>query len=160
MKSILFVCLGNICRSPSAHGVMQSMLEQEPDTAAHWKLDSAGITGVHTGEKADARMRGHASRRGYELNSISRGIRPSEDFAAFDYILAMDKRNLRDLYELDSEKKFRDKIYLFGHFFRRFEREEVPDPYFGGAEGFELVLDMVEDGCQEILRQMKSGELS
>lgn len=160
MKSILFICLGNICRSPSAHGVMQSLLNQAPEVADKWSIDSAGITGIHAGEQADARMRAHASRRGYDLDSISRGVRGPEDFEQFDYILAMDKRNLRDLYELDSEKKYRHKIYLFSHFFRRFERDEVPDPYFGGAEGFELVLDMVEDGCQEILKQMKSGELS
>lgn len=159
MKSILFVCLGNICRSPCAHGVLQSMLNAIPKLAKGWRVDSAGITGVHSGESADNRMRSHAMRRDYDLNSISRGVQFPTDFQKFDYIIAMDKRNLRDLYELDSRNEFRDKIFLFSQFFTRFEREEVPDPYFGGAEGFELVLDMVEDGCAELLSKIKSGEL-
>lgn len=159
MKSILFVCLGNICRSPSAHGVLQFMLENEPELKASWRVDSAGITGIHAGEKADRRMRDHALRRGLELDSISRAVRAPADFQEFDYLIAMDKRNLRDLYELDATEEFRDKIFLLSHFFTRYERKEVPDPYYGGAQGFELVLDMAEDACSEIVRQMKTGEL-
>jgi protein-tyrosine phosphatase len=138
---------------------MQSLLYNAAEVGAHWKIDSAGITGVHTGEPADSRMQTHASRRGFELASIARGVSFPDDFKAFDYLIAMDQKNLRDLYELDSDSLYRDKIYLFSHFFRTYERSEVPDPYFGGAEGFELVLDMVEDGCTELLSQMKMGEL-
>jgi protein-tyrosine phosphatase len=152
MKKVLFVCLGNICRSPSAEGVMQKLVD-EGGLSKSFELDSAGTIGHHAGETADSRMREHALKRGYDLKSISRKIIPS-DFEKFDLILAMDDRNFADLTDMDNDGQYAHKIQKITDFCRHFKAENVPDPYYGGNEGFETVLDILEDACQGLLEDL------
>ncbi len=154
MKKILFVCLGNICRSPAAEGVMQALLKKEGLDGQVW-CDSAGTIGYHSGEPADYRMRKAAERRGYELNSRSRQINPAEDFEKFDMILAMDDSNHRDIRGLDRLQNYRDKIYMMTDFCRTKKATFVPDPYYGGDQGFEEVLDILEDACGGLLEKIR-----
>ena len=132
---ILFVCLGNICRSSSAEGV----------------IDSAGILSYHRGELPDSRMRAHAIRRGYELTHRSRPVQ-TEDFYNFDLIIGMDDRNIEDLKDRAPSPEEWKKIHCMTEFCTRFTHaDHVPDPYYGGAEGFEYVLDLLEDACAGLL---------
>lgn len=151
-KSILFVCLGNICRSPSAEGVMKHIITNNK-TKHTYHIDSAGIIGVHAGEKADSRMRQHAAQRKYDLTSISRQIQ-TFDFEEFDYIIGMDNQNIKDL-QLKSPTQFISKIYKMTDFCTHITAAEVPDPYYGGAAGFELVLDILEDACQGLFQKIE-----
>jgi protein-tyrosine phosphatase len=149
---ILFVCLGNICRSPAAEGVMHSMVEQAGlNSMIH--IDSAGTEGWHRGKLPDARMREAAKARGYTLQSRARQVRLA-DLETFDLILAMDADNLRNLRALDPEGLHTKKIQAFCDFCTDHDEKEVPDPYYGGSEGFEKVLDLLEDGCANVLRQI------
>lgn len=153
-KKILFVCLGNICRSPAAQGIMQSLIDKER-LQNHYELDSAGLYGGHAGDLPDHRMRIHAQRRGYNLTHISRPVRTS-DFDFFDLIVAMDNSNYDRLKAMaptveDEKKVVRMIDYISG--FPRYH--SVPDPYYEGAEGFELVLDMLEEGCRNLLEKTK-----
>ncbi len=152
MKStkILFVCLGNICRSPAAEGVMKKLSEGLPIT-----VDSAGTAGYHIGELPDSRMRAHARKRGYDLSSKARQFDPDTDFEKFDMIIAMDESNLRDLRSLDRSEQYSKKLSLLTDYSRTMPYKEVPDPYYGGPEGFELVLDIAEDACGELLKKLK-----
>lgn len=143
---ILFVCLGNICRSPSAEAVFKNFVEQIGESDNYF-IDSAGTSAYHEGEKADSRMRSHARRRDIELTSISRQFE-TKDFDRFDFIVAMDKDNLRDLESRVRNKKDLGKIYLMTDFSKNYTYTQVPDPYFGGPEGFELVLDLLEDASE------------
>jgi protein-tyrosine phosphatase len=154
-KKILFVCLGNICRSPAAEGVMSSLIKKEglEDSIL---VDSAGTLGYHIGEEADARMKEHAEKRGYELTSISRKFNPQKDFDEFDYIVTMDNSNYKDIYRLDTDHKHKDKIFKMAKFINRHNVNEVPDPYYEGPEGFEFVLDIIENGCEELLTKVKN----
>ncbi|SKB92986.1 low molecular weight protein-tyrosine-phosphatase [Alkalitalea saponilacus] len=147
---ILFVCLGNICRSPSAEAVMKNLVEKH-GVAEKYEIDSSGIISFHHGKPADARMRKHAERRGYNLTSISRPINPSRDFSYFDLIVGMDNQNIRDLKNLAPDKDSAQKIVKMTDFCSGGKHTEVPDPYYGGAEGFELVLDILEDACNGLL---------
>ncbi len=150
---ILFVCMGNICRSPSAEGIMIKLVERE-SLSGVIEIDSAGTIGFHAGHPADARMRAAASKRGYELLSRARQIRQS-DLRDFDIILAMDEENYRDIISLavgESEKK---KVFLFCEFCSTHRDKIVPDPYYGGTDGFEKVLDLLEDGCAGLLLHAK-----
>lgn len=156
MKKILFVCLGNICRSPAAEGVMQALLKKEGLDDQVW-CDSAGTIGYHSGEPADYRMRKAAERRGYELNSRSRQINPAEDFEKFDMILAMDDSNHRDIRGMDRLQNYRDKIYMMTDFCRTKKATFVPDPYYGGDQGFEEVLDILEDACGGLLEKIREA---
>lgn len=150
---ILFVCLGNICRSPAADGVLAHIIK-EKNLEDQFIVDSAGTSAYHAGEPADKRMREHAFRRGYQLSSISRGFRAS-DFENFDLILAMDKSNYKNILKLDPAGKYRTKVELFCDYCSAeyASLEEVPDPYYGGARGFEEVLDIVENGVAGILKK-------
>lgn len=148
---VLFVCMGNICRSPTGEGVFRHFV----DVAGHSntiQVDSAGIIDYHTGDPADQRMREAATRRGYSLNSIARQVLP-EDIAGFDLIVAMDLDNLMELQRL--AKGPRNHIRMLGTFLNGTESNagarSVPDPYYGGAQGFEEVLDMIEEACPRIL---------
>lgn len=156
--SVLFVCLGNICRSPSAEAVMKKLVADENLTDKIY-IDSAGIINYHEGENADSRMRAHAIRRGYNLDSISRPVR-TEDFYKFDLIIGMDNRNVDDLKEkapdLDSVKK----IHQMTEFSKNKLYDYVPDPYYGEASGFELVLDLLEDACGGLLEFIKENMLT
>lgn len=149
MKKILFVCLGNICRSPAAHGVMESYI-CKLGLSKNFYIDSAGTSDHHKGELPDARMRKHALKRGFNLDSPSRPFL-FEDFSRFDLIVVMDKSNRSNVLKLDIEKKFENKVIMFCDFCTHTNEEEVPDPYWSGPEGFEYVLDIIEDGVKGIL---------
>ena len=150
---ILFVCLGNICRSSSAEGVMKHLVE-EAGRADEFVIDSAGILRYHQGELPEPRMRAHAARRGYNLVHRSRPVRTS-DFDDFDLIIGMDDRNIEDLKERAPSVETERKICRMTDFCTRFtEADHVPDPYYGGAEGFEYVLDLLEDACAGLLEEL------
>jgi protein-tyrosine phosphatase len=125
--------------------------------AAGWpiEVDSAGTAGYHIGTLPDARMRSHASRRGYPLNSRARKFNPAVDFDKFDMIIAMDKENLRDLRSMDTGKQYREKLSLMTDYCQKITADEVPDPYYEGPEGFEHVLDILEDACGGLLKKIE-----
>jgi protein-tyrosine phosphatase len=150
--SILFVCLGNICRSPMAEGVFKHLLESRGLTKA-FTVDSAGLIAYHRGELADSRMRTHAARRGYHLTHRSRPV-TEEDFAKFDLIIGMDEQNIRELKMRATSPEQAAKIYRMTDFCTRMLAEEVPDPYYGGSEGFEYVIDLLEDAGEGLLNKL------
>ncbi|XP_030504338.2 uncharacterized protein LOC115719429 isoform X2 [Cannabis sativa] len=155
--SVLFVCLGNICRSPAAEGVFTDLVKKR-GLESKFKIDSAGTINYHEGSQADPRMRGTAKSRGIRITSLSRPIRPS-DFVDFDLILAMDNQNKDDIIEAFNRWKFKDplpedahnKVKLMCSYCKRHDETEVPDPYYGGQEGFDKVLDILEDACESLL---------
>lgn len=148
---ILFVCLGNICRSSSAEGVMKQLVEKA-GRADEFVIDSAGILSYHQGELPDPRMRAHAARRGYQLTHRSRPV-CIDDFYDFDLIIGMDERNIEDLKERAPSLEAEQKIHRMTEYCTRFTHaDHVPDPYYGGAEGFEYVLDLLEDACEGLLK--------
>lgn len=156
MTKILFVCLGNICRSPSAEAVMKAFVEQE-NLQDKIFIDSAGISGWHIGQSADARMQKHAANRNFYLTSRARQFDPNTDFEEFDYIIAMDYENMRDLRSMDSRNIYKDKLHMMTEFNTKIPADIVPDPYYGGADGFENVLDILEDACNGLLQKIKSN---
>ena len=151
---LLFVCLGNICRSPAADGVMRDVVEKA-GLSARIEIDSAGTEGWHSGKLPDQRMRQVASTRGITLDHRARQFK-AVDLERFDLILAMDRDNERNIRALDRENRHAAKIRLFCDFCTDHSEREVPDPYYGGPEGFEHVLDLIEDGCEGLLREVKS----
>lgn len=153
-KSLLFVCLGNICRSPSAEAIFKSMVDRE-GLGNEIEVDSAGILGVHSGDKADLRMRSHASKRGYSLESISRKFNPTIDFDKFDLIIGMDDENIADLKRMARTESDLQKIHKMTDFSVKFNYKSVPDPYYGGDKGFELVIDLLEDACSNLLSNVR-----
>ena len=153
-KSLLFVCLGNICRSPSAEAIFKSMVDRE-GLGNEIEVDSAGILGVHSGDKADSRMRSHASKRGYSLESISRKFNPTIDFDKFDLIIGMDDENIADLKRMARSESDLQKIHKMTDFSVKFNYSVVPDPYYGGDKGFELVIDLLEDACSNLLSNVR-----
>lgn len=151
---ILFVCLGNICRSAAANGIMEAVVERE-GLQGSIEVDSAGTYGGHAGDLPDARMRAAAATRGYRLTHRARRI-VEEDFYEFDYIIVMDDNNYESVVRLSPERKYLDKVYRFVEFCSTHpEWSYVPDPYYEGREGFEIVLDLLEDGCEGVLQQVK-----
>mgnify|MGYP001988601708 CR=1 FL=1 len=155
MKNILFVCMGNICRSPSAEAVMNGIIKNN-NLQALVKCDSAGTIGYHEGDPADQRMKMFASKRGYDLTSIARQIR-HEDLQTFDYIITMDKDNYDDVTALDSTGEYSDKITMMTDYAKAIKTNSVPDPYYGGSNGFELVLDLLEDSCEGLLDHINNN---
>lgn len=151
---LLFVCLGNICRSPAAEGVMRRLVE-ETGLADRIEIDSAGTAGWHEGKRSDPRMRKASARRGLDLTHLARQVRPT-DLAEFDLVLAMDRQNQADLLALDAAGLYPARIRLLCEFCTRHEAREVPDPYYGGEEGFEHVLDLLEDACTGLLDHVRS----
>jgi len=149
MAAILFVCLGNICRSPTAEGVVRHRIDARR-LSGELDVDSAGTTAYHAGERADARMREHASRRGYDLTSRARQVRKA-DFSAFELVVAMDDANYADLVGLARSDDEKRRIVRFCDFVPGHEGEDVPDPYYGGEEGFEEVLDLIEAGADPVI---------
>jgi len=145
--SVLFVCLGNICRSPSAEAVFKGFVS-EKGKEQFFDIDSAGTYGYHEGEPADRRMQSHAVRRGYNLTSISRPFNPNKDWDNFDYIIGMDDSNMKNLADMARNTDDLKKLYKMTDFSNNYSHTEVPDPYYGGDQGFELVLDLLEDASE------------
>lgn len=164
-QRLLFVCLGNICRSPAAEGVFLHLVQRE-GLSDRFRVDSAGTGGWHVGNPPDRRMRAAASRRGIHLPSRARQIVPA-DLHGFDRILTMDDDNLQAVRDLarqveaapveaaDGARRLATIEPLTRHC-RRFQVREVPDPYYGGEAGFEHVLDLLEDACQGLLDSLRS----
>ncbi len=150
---VLFVCLGNICRSPAAQGVMQRLIDERGLTERFF-LDSAGTYGGHAGELPDRRMRVHAQRRGYNLTHRSRRVTCS-DFEDFDLIVSMDASNRYNLENMAATVEESQKIVMMADYIRHYEHyDHIPDPYYEGAEGFELVLNLLEDACEVLLDEL------
>ena len=150
---MLFVCMGNICRSPTAEGVFRHYV-REAGLDRHIQADSAGTHAYHVGEPADRRAQAAASRRGISLEGIRARRVTDEDFHNFDYILAMDQDNLVLLHDRAPEG-LRGKVRLFLEFAESRHENEVPDPYYGGAAGFERVLDLVEEASRGLLETLR-----
>ena len=142
---LLFVCMGNICRSPTAEGVMRRLIADE---GLDIEVDSAGTGGWHAGEPPDERATIAARRRGVTLEGVARQVKPA-DFRRFDLLVAMDRGNLRELLDLAPDEEAREKVRLL------VADADVPDPYYGGDRGFEKVLDMVESACRELLDELR-----
>lgn len=153
---ILFVCLGNICRSAAAEEIMRTLLRRsglEKDV----RVDSAGILNYHQGELPDPRMRTHAAQRGYVLTHHSRPV-TTDDFYDFDLIIGMDDRNIDDLHDRAPGIEEERKIHRMTDYCVQKVVDYVPDPYYGGASGFENVLDILEDACAGLLEELtKTG---
>ncbi len=152
-QQILFVCLGNICRSPAADGIMHHIVERE-GLSSQIEIDSAGTYGGHAGELPDPRMRVTAAKRGYQLTHRSRRI-STYDMERFSMIVVMDDSNYEDVSRLANSQEELDKIYRMAEFCPKSGQRYVPDPYYGGDQGFELVIDMLEEGCENILELLK-----
>ncbi len=154
MFKVLFVCMGNICRSPAAEGIFKKFVE-DAKLDKIISIDSAGTIGYHTGELPDARMRNQATARGYILNSRARQFIPDHDFDNFDYIVTMDDDNYNNIINLDHKIQYRNKIFKMADFISDKNIKEVPDPYYGGSEGFKFVIDILEDGSKNLLTKIK-----
>lgn len=150
---ILFVCMGNICRSPTAEGVFGHLLAQSP-LSERIEIDSAGTIAHHVGETPDRRSQAAARKRGVDLSSLRARQVQRSDFAAFDLILAMDRDNLDSMTRI-CPPHLADKLELFLHYANEYEETEVPDPYYGGQDGFEHVLDLVEAASNGLLRSLQ-----
>ncbi len=151
-RSVLFVCMGNICRSPAAEGLLRAFSQglELPESC----IDSAGTHGYHVGNRADSRMRSAAERRGYDLESRARQF-VAKDLMEFDLVLAMDRENLT-IIKSHVDEQSTAEVKLFSEFLGGQWPTDVPDPYYGGEDGFEYVLDMITDGCQPILDWLTS----
>ena len=151
---ILFVCMGNICRSPTAEGVFRRKIE-EAGLDHLVEIDSAGTHAYHVGEAPDPRAREAAARRGIDLSALRARQARADDFERFDYILAMDRDNYRGLEYLAGQSGGDGRLQLFLEFARRHHEDEVPDPYYGGDHGFEQVLDMIEDASEGLIEHLR-----
>ncbi|MEZ5536227.1 MAG: low molecular weight protein-tyrosine-phosphatase [Thiolinea sp.] len=156
--SVLFVCMGNICRSPTAHGIFESLVAAQ-GLEELIIVDSAGTHAYHVGEAPDRRSQQAAMIRGIDLSAQRARQVESADFGRFQYILAMDQDNLRGLKSLAGAAQ-NHNIHLFMEFAQRWEDREVPDPYYGGERGFERVLDMVEDAAEGLLAHIRQQHFS
>lgn len=148
---VLFVCLGNICRSPAAEGVFEGLVKRRG--LDHIEIDSAGTGGWHVGQRADPRMRQAAQGRGYDLQSRARqfGV---QDFEEFDWILPMDNSNFENVMAMKPEA-CRARVIPFKDLVTSEQISGVPDPYYGGAQGFERVMDLLEEGCEALIQMLK-----
>jgi protein-tyrosine phosphatase len=155
--SVLFVCMGNICRSPTAEIVFAALVEKA-GLSEQFQIDSAGTHDYHIGEAPDGRTQRAALRRGYDMSQLRGRQVDVTDFARFDYILAMDEANLMNLKKLNPNNS-KGYIGLFLAFAEQPQAHEVPDPYYGGADGFEKVLDLVEDTAHGLLRHIQQHDL-
>lgn len=150
--------MGNICRSPSAEAVFLAKVKAA-GLSDEITCDSAGTLGYHSGARADSRMRAAAAGRGYSLDSIARQVRP-EDFDRFDYIIAMDRDNRDHLEAMQSRTGGKARLRMMCDFGEEHGALEVPDPYYGGQNGFERVLDILEDACEGLLREIRGQTAS
>jgi protein-tyrosine phosphatase len=154
---ILFVCMGNICRSPTAEGVMRRLLE-DAELADRVEVESAGTGGWHVGEPPDERATLAARRRGVTLEGAAQQVRPA-DFRRFDLLIALDRSNLRELLALAPDEDAAEKVRLLREFDPAADGDlDVPDPYYGGDRGFETVLDMVEAACRGLIDELRAAE--
>lgn len=154
MTKILFVCLGNICRSATAEEIMRQLVRQA-GLESEFVLDSAGISNYHQGDLPDPRMRLHAARRGYELTHRSRPV-SYQDFFDFDMIIGMDESNMDALHDKAPGVEEDRKLFRMTDFCRQYpDADHVPDPYYGGDQGFEQVLDLLEDACAGLLEYIQ-----
>lgn len=149
---LLFVCLGNICRSPSAENIMNHLIKQA-GLEHEIVCDSAGTSSYHIGSAPDRRMSAAAKQRGIVLQGQARQLQKS-DFEAFDLILAMDQDNYQDILALDSTGQYRDRVRLMCEFCTHYSERDVPDPYYGGTEGFNHVIDLLLDACTGLLQHL------
>lgn len=150
---VLFVCLGNICRSPTSEGVFRKLVTEE-NLDVEVFVDSAGTAGFHKGSRPDRRAMNAAARRGIDLSMLRARRITQSDFSKFDYIIGMDVMNYSDL-NVMVPNNYRGRIALFMEFADGWQENEIPDPYYGGPTGFERVLDMIEDASKGLLREIK-----
>ncbi len=154
---LLFVCLGNICRSPSAENIMNHLIEQAGLSDAII-CDSTGTSSYHVGSPPDRRMSAAAATKlGIKLRGQARQFQKS-DFQDFDLILAMDQENYENILTLDRTEQYQHKVHLMCEFCSRHTLKEVPDPYYGGQDGFNQVIDLLIDACEGLLTKVKSEE--
>lgn len=152
-QKLLFVCLGNICRSPAAEGIMKQLV-QSRGLADDFHIDSAGIGSWHAGQLPDRRMRQHGAAHGYNFDSRARQIR-RDDFDRFDHIIVMDHENLSDVTALARNEQDRSKILCMADYLQHHPGQRtVPDPYYGGDRDFELVIELLEDACEGLLHAL------
>jgi protein-tyrosine phosphatase len=144
--------MGNICRSPAAEGVFRALVEKH-ELAIYFVIDSAGTYGGHSGELPDGRMRRAAAKRGYNLTHHSRQVQGS-DFEKFDKIFVMDDTNYQHLQRFMPDRKCNDKVFFLKDYCTQKNIPEIPDPYYSGEKGFEYVLDLLEDACENLLEEM------
>lgn len=154
MIAVLFVCLGNICRSPAAEGILRSRVARDPILKDKVTIESCGMGDWHIGQLPDTRIRETAKRRGVILASRAQQFHPSF-FDRFDYILAVDHEVVNDLHRYATTPQQKSKIQLITHYSTAFKNEEIPDPYYKGEAAFELVLDMIEDSCEGFIEYLK-----
>lgn len=151
--NVLFVCLGNICRSPTAHGIFEQKVKNA-GLQDEIVIDSAGTGGWHIGKSPDARASQFALERGYDLSHLRARQTDPSDFLTYQYILAMDQANLADLKRM-KPSSYKGHLGLFLDFGDNPQYREVPDPYYGGDDGFQLVLDLVENACEGLLLDIR-----
>ena len=151
-KSVLFVCMGNICRSPTAEGVFRHVVKKR-NLQDQISIDSAGTHAYHIGESPDSRSQSTALARGVNLSAQRARKAVGEDFERFDYVIAMDRSNYEDLKQLGQGADL-SKLHLFMSFAKAWDNDEVPDPYYGGANGFEEVFDMVQSASEGLLEHI------
>jgi len=156
--SVLFVCLGNICRSPTAHAVFESMVVSEGLTE-RIRVDSAGTGDWHLGHAPDERTAALAAERGYDLSELRARLVDEQDFSQFDYIIAMDNENLNNLRAM-CPHGYNGQLSLLLDYSQQSDTSEVPDPYYGGENGFALVLDLVEEACSGLLAHIRGSHAS
>ncbi len=154
---VLFVCMGNICRSPTAQGVFERLVQSQ-GLAERILIDSAGTHAYHIGNPPDKRSQAAARNRGLDLSGQRARKVTVADIEEFDYVLAMDRINLEDLHDLVAASQ-RERVRLFMTFAERWNVDEMPDPYYGGESGFERVLDMVEDAAAGLLDHIRRHHL-
>ncbi len=156
---LLFVCLGNICRSPTAENVMNHLVEKA-GLSDSIVCDSAGTSSYHIGSPPDSRMSAAAnSLLGFKLRGEARAFE-SFDFENFDLILAMDRENYRNILSMDLDGKYQDKVRLMCDYCRKYSLKEVPDPYYGGTEGFNQVVNLLVDACGGLLEDIRATQIN
>jgi protein-tyrosine phosphatase len=152
-KRILFVCMGNICRSPAAEAIMNKTI-RDKKLSDLIEVDSAGTIDYHIGEAADARMKRSAAKKGYKIDSIARQFSMERDFRNFDYIVTMDDENFEDIASMDFQKIYSDKIFRMVDFCDKCKTNEIPDPYYSGFSGFGHVIELLEDATSGLLNKV------
>ena len=153
-SSVLFVCMGNICRSPAGEGILKEMVKHKPSLSIH--VESCGIGGWHVGQQPDRRMQEAISGRGIELTMRAQQMQRGY-FERFDYILAADEEVLNYLHQMADKPEYKSKVSLITAYSLAYKGKEVPDPYYGGQNSFELVLDMLEDACRGLLEHIEKS---